>query len=251
MRGGERLTGTFVQSRDPSALEFLGRLGFDLLCIEAEHTPMGAETVQALVAAADLAPLPALVRVAANEPLPIAAALEAGAAGVVVPRVESAAEAAAAVAASRYSPAGTRGVGPSRATGFGARLGEYVAAANAELLLAIQVETRAAVESLDELLAVDAVDMIFVGPADLGFSYGITDPSSPRLWETIERVLERARAAGRLTGIYAPTPADANRWRAAGVDLVLLGTDLALLARGVADSLAELETGAETGAGGD
>lgn len=241
MRGGERLTGTFVQSRDPSAVEFLGRLGFDLLCVEAEHTPMGPETVQALVAAADLAPIPAIVRVVGNEPIPIAAALEAGAAGIVVPRVESAAEARAAVAASRYPPEGVRGLGPSRATGFGARIGEYFASANAELLLAVQVETRAAVEALDELLAVEDVDMIFVGPADLGSSYGIADPASPELRATIESVLERAQAAGHLTGIFALTPADARRWRDAGVDLVLLGTDLMLMARGVGESLAEIE----------
>lgn len=241
MRGGEKLTGTFVQSRDPSTVEFLGRLGFDLLCIDAEHTLIGPETLQAVVSAAALAPVPVIVRVAGNEPIPIVAALEAGAAGVVVPRVESAAEAAAAVAASRYPPDGVRGLGPSRATGYGARIAEHWAEANAELLLAIQVETRAAVEALDELLAVADVDMIFVGPADLGSSYGIADPASAELRATIEGVLAASQAAGRLTGIFARTSAEARRWRAAGVDMVLLASDLGLLARGVAESLVELD----------
>ncbi|MBS1880544.1 MAG: 4-hydroxy-2-oxovalerate aldolase, partial [Actinobacteria bacterium] len=177
MLGGEALTGTFVQSHDPGQCEFLGRLGFDLLCVEAEHSAMGVESVQGLVAAAALAPTAALVRVAGNEPIAIAAALDAGAAGVIVPRVDDAAGAAAAVAATRYPPDGERGLGPSRATGFGADIPAYRARASEDLLLAVQVETGAAVEALDSILDVDGVDMIFVGPGDLGCSLGIDDPT--------------------------------------------------------------------------
>jgi 4-hydroxy-2-oxoheptanedioate aldolase len=233
MEDGERLTGTFVQSPDPGACEFLGRLGFDLLCLEGEHSAMGVETVQRLVAAADLAPVPALVRVAGNEPIAIAAALDAGAAGIVVPRIDSGADAAAAVAATRYPPQGTRGLGPSRAAGYGVRIRDYLGRANRELLLAIQVESQAAVENLDSILAVEGVDMIFVGPGDLACSLGIDDPSSPELREEVESVLERSRAAGRLTGVFTGAPDDARRWRDSGTDLVILGSDLTWLARGV------------------
>jgi 4-hydroxy-2-oxoheptanedioate aldolase len=233
IEAGERLTGTFVQSRDPGSCEFLGRLGFDLLCIEGEHSAMAAETVQALVAAADLAPIPSLVRVAGNEPVAIAAALDAGAHGIVVPRVETAEQAAAAVAAARFPPQGARGLGPSRATGFGAQITEYLARANRDLLLAIQVETRAAVDGLDSLLSVEGLDMIFVGPGDLACSMEIADLTGPEVHVAVESVLERSRAAGRLTGVFAGTPADAKRWRDAGTDLVLLGSDLTWLAKGV------------------
>jgi 4-hydroxy-2-oxoheptanedioate aldolase len=238
MRAGEALTGTFVQSRDPGQCEFLGQLGFDLLCVEGEHSAMGVETVQGLVAAAALAPIPALVRIAGNEPIAIAAALDAGAAGIVVPRVDDAEGAAAAVAATRYPPIGERGLGPSRATGFGVDIPAYKARANDDLLLAVQVETGAAVEALDEILAVDGVDMIFVGPGDLGCSLGIDDPTDAGLRATVESVLRRSREAGRLAGVWAANTDDAARWREVGTELVILGSDLIWLARGVTAALA-------------
>jgi 4-hydroxy-2-oxoheptanedioate aldolase len=239
MLAGEALTGTFVQSHDPGQFEFLGRLGFDFLCVEGEHSAMGVESVQALVAAGALAPIPTLVRVAGNDPIAIAAALDAGAAGVVVPRVDDAEGAAAAVAATRYPPDGERGLGPSRATGFGVDIPAYRARANDTLLLAVQVETRAAVEDLDAILAVPSVDMIFVGPGDLGCSLGIDDPTDPGLLDTVESVLRRTREAGRLAGVWAPNTTAAARWRAAGTELVILGSDLIWLARGVQAALAE------------
>jgi 4-hydroxy-2-oxoheptanedioate aldolase len=236
---GEDLTGTFVQSHDPGQFEFLGRLGFDFLCIEGEHSAMGVESVQALVAAGALAPIPTLVRVAGNDPIAIAAALDAGAAGVVVPRVDDAEGATAAVARTRYPPLGERGLGPSRATGFGVDIPAYLKHANDTLLLAVQVETRAAVDNLDAILAVDGVDMIFVGPGDLGCSLGIDDPNDPELTATVESILRRTREADRLAGVWAPTPTAAARWRTAGAQLVVLGSDLIWLARGVHDALAE------------
>jgi 4-hydroxy-2-oxoheptanedioate aldolase len=236
---GEALTGTFVQSHDPGQFEFLGRLGFDFLCVEGEHSAMGVESVRALVAAGALAPIPAMVRVAGNDPIAIAAALDAGAAGVVVPRVDDAEGAAAAVAATRYPPLGERGLGPSRATGFGVDIPAYLARANDTLLLAVQVETRAAVDNLDAILAVDGVDMIFVGPGDLGCSLGIDDPTDPELTGTVESILRRTREADRLAGVWAPAPSAAARWREAGAQLVILGSDLIWLARGVQSALAE------------
>lgn len=244
MQQGETLTGTFVQVTDPAAVEFLGRLGFDLLCVEGEHSAMGAETVQRLVAAAGLSPVPAIVRVADNTPQAIAAALDAGAQGVLVPRVSSAAEAAAAVRAARYPPLGLRGLGPSRATGYGADIPGYLGRANDELLLAIQIETRAALECLQEMLAVDHLDMAFVGPGDLACSLGIDDPRSPHLKDAISMVIASAREAGLLTGVFAASGADAAHWQKEGVDLVILGSDLMWLARGVDGTLAELREAA-------
>lgn len=243
LQRGEKLIGAFVQSRDPGGCEFLGRLGLDLLCIEGEHSGMGVETVQALVAAADVASTPALVRIAGNDPIVIAAALDAGAQGIIVPRVDTAAQAAAAVAATRYPPLGSRGLGPSRATGYGVSIPAYLARANTDLLLAIQVESRAAYENLDQLLAVDGVDMIFVGPNDLGCSLGILDPADPQLDEIVASVLERSRAAGRLTGVFAADPAVARRRQDAGTELVVLGSDLMWLARGVTTALSEVREG--------
>jgi 4-hydroxy-2-oxoheptanedioate aldolase len=239
MRAGEALTGTFVQSHDPGQCEFLGRLGFDFLAVEGEHSAMGIETVQSLVSAAALAPIPALVRIAGNEPIAIAAALDAGAAGVIVPRVDDPTGAIAAVAATRYPPIGERGLGPSRATGFGVDIPAYLKRANEDLLLAIQVETAAAVAALDSLLEVDGVDMIFVGPGDLGCSLGIEDPTSAVLQGIVESIITQSREHGRMAGVWAANTADAARWRDAGAELVILGSDLIWLARGVQAALAE------------
>ncbi|MHB1468591.1 MAG: HpcH/HpaI aldolase family protein [Solirubrobacteraceae bacterium] len=244
MLAGESVLGTFVASRDPGSVELLGGLGFDLLCIDAEHSAMSVETVERLVAAAELTPAAPIVRVAGNEEVAIGTTLDAGAAGVLVPRVESATEAQRAIAAARYPPAGRRGLGPGRASGYGAELPSYRDRANDELLLAIQVETAEAVARLPELLAVDGIDLYFVGPGDLACSMGIEDPQDPTLKATVADVIDRARAAGRLAGVFAATPADAAAWRARGAQLVLLGSDHSLLARGVAAALGDVEGGA-------
>jgi 4-hydroxy-2-oxoheptanedioate aldolase len=245
MAAGEQLVGVFVQLRDPAVCEWLGQLGFDVLCIEAEHSSVTIETLQSLVAASELTPTPAIARVIGNDPLAIARALDTGARGIIVPRVSSGAEAAAAVAATRYPPTGERGLGPSRATGYGANIPAYLAGANDELLLAVQVETAQAVEQLDDLLAVPGVDMLFVGPGDLACSLGLPFGGA-EVRAVAGDVIERTHAAGRMTGVWAATPADAAAWRERGVDLVILGSDLMWLQRGVASCLTELRgTGAD------
>ncbi|UGS35293.1 HpcH/HpaI aldolase family protein [Capillimicrobium parvum] len=241
LEAGEQLVGTFAGLRDPAACEVLGALGFDAVCIDGEHGAMGIETIERLVAATERGgSASALVRVAGNDPVAIATALDTGAAGIVVPRVESGAEAAAAVDAARYPPLGRRGIGPSRAARYGAGVLDYRQRANDELLLAIQVETWAAVQRLDDLLAVEGVDLLFVGPTDLASSMGLNDPAGPEMRETIAGVLERARAAARRTGIFAFGPDDAADWLEAGVNLVLMGSDLTWLGRGARDALAPL-----------
>lgn len=227
----------FLQLRDPAACQIVGASGVDLLCIEGEHSGMGVETIERLIAAASLTTTGVLVRVAGNDPIAIAAALDAGADGIIVPRVSSSEEVRAAISAARYPPEGQRGLGPSRATGYGADIGGHLRRANHELLLSVQVETREAIEQLDELLDPAEVDLIFVGPGDLASSLGIDDPRSVELREAIESILARTREAGRLSGIFAATPADARFWLGAGVNLVLLGSDLMWLSAGIGGAL--------------
>lgn len=237
---GASLLGTFVQAPHPSVCELVAQLGFDFLCVEAEHSNMNPETVQALVAAAELGGTRGLVRVAGNEPVQIASALDAGAAGVIVPRVESAAEASAAVAASRFPPLGERGAGPGRAAGYGASLPLYMSRANEDILVAVQVETRRAVESLDEILSVEGVDLIFVGPGDLTSSLGLAGIDDPALIVVMDEVIERTRAAGRWVGTFAPRSDQAVRWLARGVQLMILGSDVGFLMQGARSEQAAL-----------
>lgn len=238
LEAGETLMGTFVQAPHPVVVESLARTpGLDFLCLEGEHSAMGEETVQAMIAAADGAGISLLVRVEDNAWVPIARALDGGAAGVIAPRVNSTAEARALVSATRYPPMGDRGIGPGRVTGYGSNSGpDYRAWANAHVLVGAQVETRRALDDLDGILAVPGIDLIFVGPMDLASSLGLV-PGSPELIAVIEDVVSRARAAGRVVGIFAMTPEQVAHWVEWGVRLILYASDLSLMGAGLAAAL--------------
>jgi 4-hydroxy-2-oxoheptanedioate aldolase len=217
-------------------------LGLDFVCVEAEHSPMTRENVHALVAAAALGGTPALVRVADNAVVEIAGALDAGAAGVIVPRVDSADEAAAAVRAARFPPAGARGIGPGRATGYGRSVPEYFERANDETLVAVQIESGRAVRDAAAIARVDGLDLVFVGPGDLAASLGVPF-GDERVAEAVLSVLAAAREAGCPAGIWAPSAGGARRWLHAGFQLVIVGSELGFLAEGLERSLAQLREG--------
>ncbi len=248
MEAGELLTGTFVQTPHPVVCEFIGaNFGLDFLCLEGEHSAMGPETLLTMVMAANAARTPALVRVANNDWALIAQALDAGAQGVIAPRVNSREEAEALVRSALYPPRGDRGIGPGRVTRYGPNSGaDYRSWANEHVLVAAQVETRRALDNLDAILAVDGLDMVFVGPMDLASSLGLA-PNTPEADQVIEDILSRAHAAGLTTGIFAPSAVQAVRWRGLGVQLVILASDLMLMASGLAGALAALShpTGSE------
>ena len=235
---GETLIGTFVQVPHMVVADFLGRIDdLDFLCLEAEHSAMGEETIQAMVAAGAAAGTPILVRVEDNAWVPIARALDAGAAGVIAPRVNSAAEARALLSATRYPPLGDRGIGPGRVTGYGSNSGpDYRSWANQHVLVGAQVETRRALDDLDGILAVPGIDLIFVGPMDLASSLGLV-PGSPELNAIIEDVMSRARAAGRAAGIFAMTAEQVGYWVDRGVRLILYASDLRFMGAGLAAAL--------------
>ncbi len=244
---GDVLVGTFLQTPHPAVAEFAAGLGFDFLCLEGEHSAMDLATVQNLVRAGNAGGAPMLVRVAQNEWVHIAAALDAGAEGVICPRVNDGVEARSLVSACRYPPAGDRGIGPGRATGYGPDSGEqYRVAANRRIVVGAQVETRGAVERLDSILAVDGLDLVFVGPADLSSCLGLP-PGSPGLDQTIRGILEKTRAAGKVAGIWAGSDTLAVQWMDSGAQLVLLASDLIFLARGAMRELEAVKTRAEKG----
>jgi 4-hydroxy-2-oxoheptanedioate aldolase len=149
---------------------------------------------------------------------------------VIVPRVHTAGQTAAVVAAAAYPPKGTRGAGPGRAALYGLDRAAAMTEALEQTLIAVQVESAEAVANLDSILAVEHLDMVFVGPNDLSHSLG--RPSEDELRRVIDDVLRRAHAAGVRTGILAPTPDLVDRYRRAGVSLLLTGTDLSMLAAG-------------------
>lgn len=221
------LVGTFVGLSAPAAVEVLGSSGFEILCLDAEHSALGAADLQGLIRAADVTRTPAIVRVPELGP-DLGVVLDSGAAGVVVPRVETAGQAREAVSRVRYPPVGTRGAGPGRVTGYGADLVEYIDKANDAVLLVLQIETWEGVQNVEEIAAVEGVDVIFVGPGDLAVSLGTT-PGSEAHADAITRVLDVAASSGVRTGIFCSTPAQVEQYAARGVSFFLVSADVSFL----------------------
>jgi 4-hydroxy-2-oxoheptanedioate aldolase len=238
MARGESLVGAFVSTPTLATSELLAACGFDVLVADAEHSPLSPADAQTIIAGADLGGLPALVRLSDDSATSIQYALDAGAAGVIVPRVHTAAQTAAVIAAATYPPAGARGAGPGRASLYGLDRVASMEEARAETLIAVQIESAEAVANLDAILAVERLGMVFVGPNDLSHSLG--RPPEEELRRIIDDVLVRAHAAGVHTGILAPTPELVDRYRRAGVSLLLTGSDLAMLAAGARALIAAL-----------
>ncbi|WP_180898845.1 HpcH/HpaI aldolase family protein [Martelella soudanensis] len=234
----DRVVGTFAAIPHPVAVEITAAAGPDFICIDCEHAQIGRERVEEMIRAADLHRVPAMVRVPGHAPEAIASALDAGAAGVLVPRVSSADEARAAVAATRFPPAGRRGVGPGRAAGYGYRISELLKSANDTIVLAIQIETAEGLADIGEIAAVEGVDVIFIGPGDLSVSIDAMGPeNADRLDAAIRRITDAARAAGKTVGIFRPDGADIGKWSAAGISFYLIASDAMVLSAGVAAGL--------------
>jgi 4-hydroxy-2-oxoheptanedioate aldolase len=224
------LVATFVETPHRAVAQVLGAIGYDVLIPDGEHAAFSPRDIEEVIVGGDLAGVPSLVRVPSTAPSTIGHALDSGAAGVLVPLVNTAEAAHTAAQLSRYPPDGRRGAGPGRATLYGIKREEATANAREETVVAIQIETRDAVENLDEILTVDGVDLVFVGPNDLSHSLG--HPPEDELRAVIDEVLAKAKAAGRLTGILAPTPELCVRYTQAGCALLVTGTDLGALAAG-------------------
>ncbi|GES47776.1 4-hydroxy-2-oxovalerate aldolase [Rhizobium sp. NBRC 114257] len=229
------LIGTFAAIPHPVAIEVTAASGIDFLCIDWEHSQISRERIEDLIRAADVHRVPAMVRVPGHTAEDIATVLDAGAAGVLVPRVSTAEQARAAVKATRYPPLGARGVGPGRAAAYGYRIPDYLAKANEELLLAIQVETAEGLANIAEIVAVDGVDLIFIGPGDLSVSIDAMGPTGKdRLDAAIRTITETTLAAGRAVGIFRPSPDDIGAWFEAGISFFILASDTMFLGASLA-----------------
>ena len=219
--GGSRLVGTFLEIPHPVAMEVTARAGPDFVCIDWEHAQIARDGIENLVRAADLHGVPALVRVPGHGEEAIAAALDSGARGILVPRVSSGPEALSCVRAARYPPEGERGVGPGRASAYGYRISDYLAEANAKVFVAVQVETAGALANVGEIAATDGVDVVFVGPAIFPYRSARSGRPAPAAsTEAVEAIIAAALAAGKTAGIFCASPEDVARWAASGRQLL-------------------------------
>jgi len=239
LRKGESLVGTIVAIESPEVVEVLAASGFDWLFIDAEHSPLSPAGVQRMLIAAGA--VPCAVRVPCNDEAFIKQALDAGAAGIIVPQVNTPEAAALAVHRAKYPPAGLRGVGPSRALGYGYGIADYVARANEDTAVIVQAEHIDAVAAIDDIVAVPGVDAIFIGPFDLSLSMNLPGQvDHPAVVAAIERVREATLRAGLPLGYFGVGPESVRHWMARGFSLLACGVDLMMLgarAREVAASL--------------
>lgn len=232
--------GLFVGLASAYSMEVLAGAGFDWLVIDAEHSPNNPATVLAQLQAAAAYPVQVLVRPMSHDPALIKQYLDAGAQTLLLPLVDDASQARALVAAMRYPPRGIRGVAASlaRAARWNGVEG-YVGQADAEVCLVVQVETRRGLENLDAILAVEGVDAVFIGPADLAASLGhLGEPGHPEVREAIEAAVRRIAASGKAAGVFVTDPALAASYRSLGACFVAVGGDTTVL-RGAAVRLAD------------
>ncbi len=248
---GEQAVGGWATLGSPFATEILAMAGFDYVGIDLQHGLAHVETmVPMLIATAGTGVTP-LVRVPANTPDAIGKALDAGAHGVIVPMVNSAAQAAAAVAACRYAPTGARSFGPVRA-GL-QTTGMSLAEVDAQILCLPMVETREAVDRIEEICATPGVDGIYIGPSDLSVTLGLppyTDPVADELLAAIDRIRAVAGGHGLAVGIHTTSGRQARWYLDRGLDMVTVATDAAILRTATAAELAAARAQAATAAGG-
>ncbi len=200
---GASTFGAWLSIASSVSAETVARIGFDYVCIDAQHGAVEMADVITLVQAIGLGGSTPIVRVPWNEPGVIGRALDAGAHGVIVPMVNTAAQAEALVQACRYAPRGSRSYGP---TAVGGRHDDYVGWAAANIAVIPMIETVEAINNLDDILAVPGIDAIYVGPADLSLTLGLAPRNNddrPEFTEALTRIVAACRQAGVVPGVHA------------------------------------------------
>lgn len=245
--GAEPPVGTWIMSASPLVAEAIGCAGYDWGVVDMEHTPVDLMTLVHMLQAIAGTRLVPVVRVPWNDTVGIKRVLDAGAQTLLVPFVQNADEARAAVAACRYPPEGIRGMaGMSRASRFGTAP-DYLTTANRGVSVIVQLETPAAIERLDEIAAVDGVDALFVGPGDLSATMGhVGQLTHPEVLALTRRAVARAKALGKPVGTVGGSPEVVALYREIGFDFIAIASDLGLLMRSAQAALAAVRQAPQT-----
>jgi 2-keto-3-deoxy-L-rhamnonate aldolase RhmA len=248
LAAGETLFGTFLTLGSPLAAESLGLAGFDWLLVDLEHGGGHESQLLGQLLGASSAGVHGLVRVESDVRGRSARVLDLGAEGIMCPQVNSAAQAEAWAAALHYGPAGNRGIALFHR---GARYGtdpDAIAHARERTLGVAQIESPEAVEAVEEIAAVDGIDVLFVGPADLSYSMGrFRQFDDPEFRSAIERVVQAARSAGKSAGIFCASPDSVPRAVADGFRMIAVGTDGGFMLQAAREALALSRSSARAG----
>lgn len=227
--GKEILTGTLVTLPSTDTAEILSRAGFDWLFIDLEHSPIGLHDAQQIIQAAS--PFAhCVVRVPGNDEIWIKRILDIGAEGIIIPQVNTPQEARQAVNFSKYPPVGKRSAGIAKAQGYGSGLNEYIQQANEDIAIIVQCEHKESVRNLSEIIKVEGVDCIFIGPYDLSGSYGkLGQVDDPQILEAIETIKNKCIDSGMPVGIFGGTTESVKKHRSKEVNLVAVGSDALIM----------------------
>jgi 2-dehydro-3-deoxyglucarate aldolase/4-hydroxy-2-oxoheptanedioate aldolase len=241
LKAGKKTAGAWAQLCSPTSAEILCRAGFDWLLIDMEHSPADLQTLVAQLQAMGAYGVTPLVRAPWNDLVWIKRILDAGAYGVMIPSVNTGEQAIAAVQACKYPPVGVRGIaGSPRAAGFGRDTSAYLKRANDEILVILQVETPQAIENLDAIGKVPGVDALFIGPMDLSTSMGhLGNPAHPEVQAAIATVEAKAKALGMPLGTVSAGWEQAKVLYDRGYQLITLLSDVILLSKASAETLAK------------
>jgi len=239
LREGRPAIGAWVNYTSLVAVEMLAYLGFDWLLVDGQHGVQDLETMQAMFVAIGSTPTIPFARVAGNDPLVVGRVLDAGAYGIMMPNVDTADQAQAAVRACFYAPLGARSAGLTRLHYWAGE--DYIARANDEILLMVQIESAEALRNVDAILGVRGVEACYIGPYDLALSMGV-DLASPAHEEAIARILAAARARGVAAGIWCNDAAEAARRLDQGFRLVNLGGEMGFMIGAARREIAAIRT---------
>ncbi|MGD0897043.1 MAG: aldolase/citrate lyase family protein [Thermoguttaceae bacterium] len=242
MRRGDFCIGQFLKAASPALVEVMGYAGLDFALLDMEHGPLSYETMEHMILAAERVGIAPIVRVEAVAESAIIRPLDKGAAGLVVPHVDTAAMARDVLRFARYAPLGERGMDLyARAARYShTPKQEYLKQAN-QALLALQIEGSGGLRNLEEILAVPGSDVIFIGPYDLSQSLGHPgEIEHPEVVAAIERTIAVVRNAGRHVGIYADDAATARKWIDLGVQFIALCVDTTIFYRACKQLVADL-----------
>ncbi len=225
LKAGETVFGCFVRYPNATLIEVMGFQPWDFLVFDGEHGTLEPADCENMVRAAELRGVTPIVRVPNNQPHIILRLMDTGAHGLHVPWVNTAAEAEQVVRSVKYQPRGIRGLAGIRAADYGQTVpfGEYVQQANAETLVTIHVETVDAVEALPEIVKIDGIDVIFIGPTDLSQSLGVPGQAThPKVQDAISKIIDTVLPTDKVLGIMASNADTACQWKARGLRYITI-----------------------------
>jgi 2-dehydro-3-deoxyglucarate aldolase len=232
LKNHEKLVGTMVTLPTPSTAEILADLGFDWLFIDGEHGPLEIPDILGILQAVSHRTA-CIVRVPAGDEVPIKKVLDLGAHGVIAPQINTADQAADVVRFSRYTPAGGRGVGLARAHGYGFRFQEYVESANDTVSVIVQAEHAQAVENIEQIVQVEGVDAVLLGPYDLAASLGkMGQVDDPVVTDAIDHITKTCQAVGMPLGYFGVSAEAVTPYAERGYTLLVGGVDVLFLGGG-------------------